>query len=104
MVLAASPRWLPPPLLAAALVYNIHTNGFRAAAGGSGQANAALAAAQALTEALADHERPPRPMPVPVTDPGRANVIECWGCLPGRESTCGWATDPRGAGLALGSL
>ena len=39
----------------------------------------------------------------PVPDPGRANVISCAGYLPGDTGSCGWATDPRGAGLAVGS-
>jgi gamma-glutamyltranspeptidase/glutathione hydrolase len=42
-------------------------------------------------------------MPRPVPDPGRANAIGCSGYLPGAEGTCTWATDPRGAGLAIGS-
>jgi gamma-glutamyltranspeptidase/glutathione hydrolase len=43
------------------------------------------------------------PMPVPVPEPGRANVIICSGYLPGEPDSCRWATDPRGAGLAVGS-
>jgi gamma-glutamyltranspeptidase / glutathione hydrolase len=39
-------------------------------------------------------------MPAPVPEPGRANAIACSRYLPGDEDTCGWATDPRGAGLA----
>ena len=42
-------------------------------------------------------------MEQPVPDPGRANVIECNRLLPSEEGSCGWATDPRGAGLAIGS-
>jgi gamma-glutamyltranspeptidase/glutathione hydrolase len=44
-----------------------------------------------------------QPMAVPVPDPGRANVIACSRYLPDNEGSCGWATDPRGAGLAIGS-
>jgi gamma-glutamyltranspeptidase/glutathione hydrolase len=102
ILLAASPAWLPPPLLAAALVYNANEHAFRAAVGGSGQAGAPLAAAAALAAALADRASPPAPMPRAVPDPGRANVIECSAYLPGHEGSCGWATDPRGAGLAIG--
>jgi len=29
-------------------------------------------------------------------------VVACARYLPGRESECSWATDPRGAGLAAG--
>jgi gamma-glutamyltranspeptidase/glutathione hydrolase len=103
VLLAASPAWLPPPLLAAALVYNANEHAFRAAVGGSGQAGAPLAAAVALTQALADQASPPVPMSRPVPDPGRANVIECNRYLPREDGSCGWATDPRGAGLAIGS-
>ncbi len=57
----------------------------------------------ALGEALADTGRVAHPMPTPVPDPGRANVIACTRYLPGNNASCGWATDPRDAGLALGS-
>ena len=41
-------------------------------------------------------------MAAPVPDPGRVNVGTCSGYLPGGDLSCRWATDPRGAGLALG--
>ena len=44
--------------------------------------------------------RSDQPMPVPVPEPGRANVIACSRYLPGSERSCAWATDPRGFGLA----
>jgi gamma-glutamyltranspeptidase/glutathione hydrolase len=103
MVLAASPNWVPPPLLSASIVYNANLHAFRAAVGGSGQNGAPLATAFALVEALNDSAVPPRPMPVEVPDPGRANVIECNQYLPGARDSCGWANDIRGAGLAIGS-
>ncbi len=103
VLLAASPAARPPPLLALTLAYNAHIHAFRAETGGSGQEAAPLAAAFALSEALADRASPPAPMPTPPPDPGRANVIECNHYLPDAEQSCAWATDPRGAGLALGS-
>ncbi len=103
IVLAASPAAVPPPLLSAAIAWNNNLHAFRAAVGGSGQAAAPLAAAVALVQALADRRNVANPMPAPVPDPGRANVIECTHYLPDAEGTCGWATDPRGAGLAVGS-
>jgi gamma-glutamyltranspeptidase/glutathione hydrolase len=103
MLFAASPAWQTPPLLTAALAYNPRDEAFRAEAGGSGQAGAALAAAVALAQALADTGAVARPMPVPVPEPGRANVIQCNHDLPGEAASCGWATDPRGAGVAIGS-
>jgi gamma-glutamyltranspeptidase/glutathione hydrolase len=96
---AASPASVPPPLLAAGLVWNDNIKAFRAEAGGSGQAAAPLAVAVALINTL----RSNRPMPVPVPDPGRANVIACGRYLPGENSECNWANDPRESGLALGA-
>jgi gamma-glutamyltranspeptidase/glutathione hydrolase len=96
---AASPAVVPRPLLAAAVVWNDNDKAFRAAASGSGQAGAPVAVAAALINTL----RSGQPMRVPVPDPGRANVIACQQYLPGEESSCGWANDPRESGLALGS-
>lgn len=96
---AASPAAVPPPLLSAGLVWNDNIKAFRAAAGGSGQAGAPLAVAVALINTL----RTNRPMSVPVPDPGRANVVACGRYLPGENSECGWANDPREAGLAMGA-
>jgi gamma-glutamyltranspeptidase / glutathione hydrolase len=96
---AASPAAVPPPLLSAALVWNDNIKAFRAAAGGSGQAGAPLAVALALINTL----RTNQPMSVPVPDPGRANVIACGRYLPGENSECGWANDPRESGLAMGA-
>jgi gamma-glutamyltranspeptidase / glutathione hydrolase len=96
---AASPAAVPVPLLAAGLVWNDDLKAFRAEAGGSGQAGAPLAVAVALINAL----RTNRPMSVPVPDPGRANVIACGRYLPGETKDCGWVSDPREAGLALGA-
>lgn len=99
IVLAASPQAVPPPLLAAAIAWNANVRGFRAAVGGSGQDGAALAVAAAMTNTL----RSAAAMPAPVPEPGRANVIACSRYLPGRESACAFATDPRGSGLAAAS-
>jgi gamma-glutamyltranspeptidase / glutathione hydrolase len=96
---AASPTAVPPPLLSAGLVWNDNIKAFRAAAGGSGQAGAPLAVAVALINTLKTN----RPMSVPVPDPGRANVIACGRYLPGENRECGWANDPREAGLAMGA-
>jgi gamma-glutamyltranspeptidase/glutathione hydrolase len=96
---AASPNAVPRPLLAAGLVWNDKEKAFRAAAAGSGQAGAPLAVAAALINTL----RTGKPMSVPVPDPGRANVIACGKYLPGENSQCGWANDPRESGLAVGS-
>lgn len=96
---AASPAAVPPPLLSAGMVWNDNIKGFRAAAGGSGQSGAPLAVASALINTL----RTNRPMVAPVPDPGRANIIACSRYLPGENSECGWANDPRESGLAMGA-
>ena len=96
---AASPSVVTPPLLAAGVVWNPNIKAFRAAASGSGQQGAPLAVAAALINTL----RTKLPMSVPVPEPGRANVIACNRYLPGENGSCGWAADPRGYGLALGS-
>ena len=95
---AASPATVTPPLLAAGLAWSDRKNAFHTEAGGSGQAGAALAVAAALATSLRSGE----PMQTPVPDPGRANVISCARYLPGRESSCAAATDPREFGLAAG--
>ncbi len=96
IVLAASPKAVPPPLLAAAIAWNDNVQGFRAEVAGSGQEGAALAVADGIANAL----RSRGPMPAPVPDPGRANAIACWRYLPDSPGSCGWATDPRGKGFA----
>jgi gamma-glutamyltranspeptidase/glutathione hydrolase len=96
ILLAASPRSGPTPILAAGIAYNAGNLNFRAAATGTGQQGAATAATDALANALAGHPD------VPVPNPGRANVISCPGGMPGGEGTCTASADPRGHGLAIG--
>jgi gamma-glutamyltranspeptidase / glutathione hydrolase len=96
---AASPAAVPPPLLSAGLVWNDTVKAFRAAASGSGQAGAPLAVALALLNTLKTGQA----MSTPVPDPGRANVIACGRYLPGQNSLCSWANDPREFGLAMGA-
>jgi gamma-glutamyltranspeptidase/glutathione hydrolase len=96
ILLAASPSTYGMPMLAAGLVWNSNVRAFRAMAGGSGQEGAALAVAVALNNALRSNQV----MPVPVPEPGRANVEACSRYLPDSDGTCGWAVDPREAGLA----
>lgn len=98
-LLAASPRSVPPPLLAAAIATGRSRATFRAAVGGSGQNASGLAVAVAMANAL----RTGAPTPEPVPEPGRANVVVCAAGLPGAQASCAWAADPRGAGLAVGS-
>jgi gamma-glutamyltranspeptidase/glutathione hydrolase len=98
VILAASPAAVPPPFYAAAITWNENTHAFRAAVSGSGQAGAPLAVAVGMLNAL----RTGQPMPSPVPEPGRANIITCGRYLPSESGTCSWATDPRDFGLAVG--
>lgn len=99
ILLAASPSSVPMPLLSAAIAWNPSLSAFRAEVAASGQEGAPLAVAAGLNNAL----RSTAAMPAPVPDPGRANAIACARYLPDSERSCTWATDPRGAGLAVGS-
>ncbi len=94
VLLAASPRAVPVPVLAAGLAYQ--DDSFRAAVTGTGQAGAA----EAVTAGLANALRGAPAAPVP--KPGRANVIACPSGVPGGEASCTAAADARGHGLALG--
>ena len=96
ILLAASPSAVPPPLYAAALAWNENIRAFRAAVSGSGQNGAGMAVAVGMLNTLSTGQ----PMPTPVPDPGRANVITCPRYLPGENSVCAWANDPREFGLA----
>jgi gamma-glutamyltranspeptidase/glutathione hydrolase len=98
-LIGASPAAISPPLISAALAWNERLNAFRAAVGGSGQSGAPMAVALGMMNTL----RTQQPMPQLVPEPGRANVIACARYLPDSERSCGWATDPRGFGLAAGS-
>jgi len=96
IILAASPRTSPEADLAAGIAYTSGGLAFRAAATGTGQSAAALAAADGLNNALA--KKPG----APVAEPGRANVISCPDTVPGGEASCTASADPRGQGLAVG--
>jgi gamma-glutamyltranspeptidase/glutathione hydrolase len=102
ILLAASPAAQPPPLLAAGMVTYRRNSALRVVAGGSGQDGAPVAVARALATALADRGKVARLDPAGAPEPGRVNVIACNGSANTPES-CGWATDPRGFGLATGS-
>jgi hypothetical protein len=51
---------------------------------------------------MADKSLQTRPNPAAAPEPGRSNVIGCNQGVASPES-CGWASDPRGFGLATGS-
>jgi gamma-glutamyltranspeptidase/glutathione hydrolase len=93
ILLAASPRAIPTPELAAGIASA--NDRFRAAVTGTGQEGAGQAAVDAMEDVL--HHQP-----ADVPDPGRANIISCPGYVPGGEATCTASADPRGFGLANG--
>ncbi len=96
ILLAAAPH--PLPLLSAAIAWNPNLRGFRAAVAGTGQEGAALATAAGLFNTI----RAGTAMPVPVPEPGRADIIACSRYLPDNDGSCSWAVDPRNVGLAAG--
>lgn len=95
VLLAASPRAVPVPALAAGIAYT-DSGTFRAAVTGTGGSGAAEAVAAGLANAIA------KTPAVLVPEPGRANIISCPGGVPGGEASCTAIADPRGQGLAIG--
>jgi gamma-glutamyltranspeptidase/glutathione hydrolase len=96
ILLAASPRYKPLPILEAGIAWNSNLHAFRAAVGASGQEAAALAEAAGFAGIFHGGA------PVTAPDPGRVNAAFCASYLPGNAGACRFSTDPRGAGLASG--
>ena len=105
MVLATAPGAVSPPLLSVAIAQNANLRSFRASAVGTGQGAAAESAARTMAELLRNQ--------APLTaiqsgaggsGSGRALAISCPRYLPGAPTLCAAAADPRGAGVALGSV
>ena len=103
ILLAAAPGigQVTPPLLSAGIVHNPSLRAFRAGAAGSGQHMAPMAVAAALAGSLRGQDAGPSLAAVP--EPGRGVAVGCTRYLPGVETSCTAAADPRGAGLALGA-
>ncbi len=97
ILLSESPAVAPLPLLAAAIAWGKSEHAFRAAVAASGQEAASAAVGYGMFRAL----NAPVAMPGTVPSPGRLNAIACNHYLPGDAASCTWATDPRGAGLAV---
>jgi gamma-glutamyltranspeptidase/glutathione hydrolase len=102
MLLAAAPGLgqVQPPLYAAGIVHNRNLRAFRAAAAGSGQQAAPVAAAAPLVAML--RGQPAGAALATVPEPGRGVAAVCARYLPGPAESCSAAVDPRGAGLAIG--
>jgi gamma-glutamyltranspeptidase/glutathione hydrolase len=103
--LAAAPGVgrVEPPLLSAVLVHNRALAAFRYAGASSGQLAAPLATALPAMRHLVNGTPVPASLAT-VPEPGRGNAIGCTRYLPGDARQCVAATDPRGAGLAIGGL
>ncbi len=106
-LLAAAPGFGPveTPPLAAAIAYAPVTRAFRSAGAASGQGDApvSLAAAigaEALRNALPSDAAASA---APAAPQGRVQFAACPRFLPGAAELCSAASDPRGAGVALGA-
>jgi len=97
IVLGSSPARKPSPLLSVAIAWSPRLQAFRAVATGTGQEAAPIAAAAAISAALAGSTSPSVP------EPGRFNLAACDQYLPGDNKSCHFTTDHRGAGLATAS-
>lgn len=108
LVLAAAPGIgaVPPALPSVLLISNTPLGAFRLAAAASGGEAGPIALAVAAREALARRaavEAVATPRPGLADRLGRVSLLHCPGYLPGDPSSCSWAADPRGHGLALGA-
>ncbi len=111
-VLLAAPTFANggSPAPSAMLAVNENSKEFKFAAAASGGATAPTAlvgvAARVLLakESLATALAAPRSSFAGAADIGLVNALSCPGGLPGKPNLCRIATDPRGAGLAAGSL
>jgi gamma-glutamyltranspeptidase/glutathione hydrolase len=105
IVLAAAPDTgsMTPPLLSAALAHNAPIRGFRLAVAGSGQLAAPIAVAGAAAQVLLNNVVASDAALAGAPVPGRVQIASCR-YLPGNAGSCVLASDPRGFGLAIGSL
>ncbi|HYF08550.1 MAG TPA: gamma-glutamyltranspeptidase, partial [Acetobacteraceae bacterium] len=103
ILLAAAPGGsVPQAPLAVALAQNANLRSFRASVVGTGQDAAPAAAAGTMLQLL---RNVPPAQAIPAGAPGgRALAISCPRYLPGSPTLCEGAADPRGAGIALGSI
>jgi len=93
---------IEPPLLSAAIVTNTALRGFRAASVGTGQTGAPMGAAAPLAAALGGATATEALRSLP--DPARGLLASCPRYVPGVPEQCTAAADPRGFGVALGTL
>lgn len=105
-LMAAAPNTgsVRPALLSAALAYNPNLRAFRLAAAGSGQQAAPMAVAGPAYQQLMRGVLPAEALAQAVPAPGRAQLGACLNYLPGPPGRCTAVTDPRGNGVALGTV
>lgn len=103
IVLGAAPgAHVVPSPLSVVLAQNANLRSFRAAVVGTGQAAAPSSAAATMTQLLRN-----QPAAVAIESgatAGRALAVTCPRYLPGAPQLCEAASDPRGAGVAFGSV
>lgn len=104
ILLAAAPGMgsVPPAPLAVSLATNRELRAFRAAAAGTGQQAAGIAAATMMWTAL--RRQPFENGFASIPDPGRGLAVSCPAYVPGGNPSCVAAADPRGGGVATGSF
>ncbi len=103
ILLGAAPNIgaVAPAPLAAALAGNANLRAFRAAVAGSGQQVAPGAVAATMAQILRG-AAPAQAIAAAAPEPARVVAIGCSRYLPGFADSCAVASDPRGAGAALG--
>ena len=93
-----------PPLLSAALAYNPNIKSFRLAVAASGQEAAPAGVAGPAALQLLRSAAPTDAIEGGSPEPARTQLGVCPNYLPGYPDRCSVATDPRGAGVALGAI
>lgn len=102
IVMAASPRQLPAPLLTGAI--SVYRQRFIASVSASGQNDAAQEAAITLNSFLnkqGSREKNDVSISHVHSSKGRVNAVYCADGLPGNDKQCHAYTDPNGMGLAI---
>lgn len=105
-LLAAAPNTgsIRPALLTAAIGFNRNIRGFRLAAAGTGQQDAPMAVAGPAFLHLIRGAPQSDAVVAGVFGDGRVQFGACTNYLPGRVDRCAAISDPRGAGVALGTV
>lgn len=102
IVMAASPRQLPPPLLTGSI--STYKQRFIAGVSASGQNDAAQEAAVTMNSFLnkqGNEREKGVSLPNSSGSKGRVNAVYCSDGLPGNDRQCHAYTDPNGMGLAI---